>query len=103
MQPQPRPTAQPSTERARAPSSISIGARGRSRALGGDSSCGGLGDRVSTRWHTGMASVAACGPAPIAAPVSGAASVDDSLLLAARSWVVGWSGGLLCGCWVALV
>ena len=73
----------------------SIGARGRSRALGGDSSCGGLGDRVSTRWHTGMASVAACGPAPIAAPVSGAASVDDSLLLAARSCVVGWGGAAL--------
>ena len=73
----------------------SIGARGRSRALGSDSSCGGLGDRVSTRWHTGMASVAACGPAPIAAPVSGAASVDDSLLLAARSCVVGWGGAAL--------
>ena len=31
--------------------------------------------------------IAAAGPAPIVAPVSGAASVGDSLLLAARSCV----------------
>jgi hypothetical protein len=41
---------------------------------------------VSTSWCAGMA-IAAAGPAPIVAPVSGAASVGDSLLLAARSCV----------------
>ena len=92
MQPQPRPTAQLRTERPRAPILFHTGARRRS--VVDHRSGGGLGGRVSTRWHAGMASTA-CGPASIAAPVSGAANVDDSLLLAARSCVAGWEG-LLC-------
>lgn len=46
----------------------------------------GLVRSESTSWRAGMA-IAATGPAPIVAPVSGAASVGDSLLLAARSCV----------------